>query len=84
MPGFHINTPPWFEGILSALKGGKQRLKVPTPVLDMRFKAPDLDYLVLYITQSFAIVHSSAAESTISQVRYQKKRRKINNDFLKA
>lgn len=39
----------------------------------MRFKVPDLDYLVLYITQSFEILHSSADESTISQAGYQKK-----------
>lgn len=82
MPEFHENMPPWFERILSALKGGKQKLKVPAPVLNMRFKVPDLACLVLYITQSLAIVHSSADESTISQVRYQKKKKKEERQIM--
>lgn len=46
----------------------------PTSVLNMRFKVPDLDYLALYITQSFATIRTSADESTMSQVRPPKKK----------
>lgn len=47
----------------------------PTSVLNMRFKVPDLDYLVLHIIQSFATLHTSADESTMSQFRPPKKKK---------
>lgn len=47
----------------------------PTSVLNMRVKVPDLDDLALYITQSFATMHTSADESTMSQVRPPKKKK---------
>lgn len=46
-----------------------------TSVLNMRVKVPDLNDLALYITQSFATMHISADESTMSQVRPSKKKK---------
>lgn len=73
---FHITTYPWDEGTLTALTDGNSTETKDIyllSVLNLRFKVPVLDYLVISISQTDAITHTSANESTIPQARTPKR-----------